>query len=278
MTTEAVRPGEVVFVGAGPGDPRLITVLGREAVETADVILYAGSLVNPAVLRWARPEAESHDTAPMDLEQTTRICLRAARAGRRVVRLHTGDPSLYGAIQEQIAPLEAAGIRCRVIPGVSSAFASAAALGTQLTLPGASQTVIFTRLGGRTPVPEGESLDRLAASGATLCVFLSVGRIDEVVAACRAAGRAGDTPAAVVHRASWPDQAWVAGTLSDIGPRVRAAGFRRQAMILVGEALRPRLVGWDGFQRSKLYDPSFHHGFRDPKTAGRQRKPDEDPA
>ncbi len=278
MTTEAVRPGEVVFVGAGPGDPRLITVLGREAVAAADVILYAGSLVNPAVLRWARPDAERHDTAALTLGQTTALCLAAARDGRRVVRLHTGDPSLYGAIQEQLAPLEAAGVPCRVVPGVSSAFASAAALGTQLTLPGASQTVIFTRLGGRTPVPESESLDRLAASGATLCVFLSVGRIDEVVAACRAAGRPGGTPAAVVHRASWPDQAWVTGTLADIAGRVRAAGFERQAMILVGEALRPRLEGWDGFQRSKLYDPSFEHGFRGRQAAGSGRKPDEDPA
>lgn len=258
----AVRPGEVVFVGAGPGDPGLITVAGREAVEAADVILYAGSLVNPQVLRWARPEAEVHDTAGMDLEQTTRVCLEAARAGRRVVRLHTGDPSLYGAIQEQIASLEAAGVPCRVIPGVSSAFASAAALGTQLTLPGVSQTVVFTRLAGRTPVPDAEALDRLASTGATLCVFLSVARIDEVVAACLRGGRPPETPVAVVHRASWPDEAWVAGTLSDIVDKVREAGFRRQAMILVGEALRPRLEGWDGFPRSKLYDPGFTHGFR----------------
>ena len=260
--SSAVRPGEVVFVGAGPGDPRLITVAGREAVEVADVILYAGSLVNPAILAWARPEAEIHDTAPLDLDQTTRICLEAARAGRRVVRLHTGDPSLYGAIQEQIAPLEAEGVPCRVIPGVSSAFASAAALGTQLTLPGVSQTVVFTRLAGRTPVPEAESLDRLAATGATLCVFLSVGRIAEVVEACLRGGRPPETPAAVVHRASWPDESWVTGTLSDIAEKVREAGFRRQAMILVGEALRPRLEGWDGFPRSKLYDPGFTHGFR----------------
>ncbi len=271
-SSSAVRPGEVVFVGAGPGDPKLITVAGREAVEAADVILYAGSLVNPAVLAWARPGTEIHDTAPLDLDQTTRICLEAARAGRRVVRLHTGDPSLYGAIQEQIAPLEAAGVRCRVIPGVSSAFASAAALGTQLTLPGVSQTVVFTRLAGRTPVPDEESLDRLAATGATLCVFLSVGRIDEVVEACLRGGRPPETPAAVVHRASWPDGSWVTGTLSDIAEKVREAGFRRQAMILVGEALRPRLQGWDGFPRSKLYDPGFRHGFRCQGSEGRGQK------
>jgi precorrin-4/cobalt-precorrin-4 C11-methyltransferase len=257
-----VRPGEVVFVGAGPGDPRLLTVLGRDAVAEADLILYAGSLVNPEVLRWARPDAEVHDTAGMDLAQTTALCLSATREGRRVVRLHTGDPALYGAIQEQMVPLEAAGVPCRVVPGVSSAFASAAALGTQLTLPGATQTVIFTRLAGRTPVPEGESLERLAATGATLCVFLSVDRIGDVVDACRRGGLPEDTPVAVVCRASWPDQRAVTGNLAEIAERVRAAKFHRQAMILVGEALRPRLTGWDQFQRSKLYDPAFSHGFR----------------
>ncbi|GAB4277536.1 MAG: precorrin-4 C(11)-methyltransferase [Deferrisomatales bacterium] len=260
--TDAVRPGEVVFVGAGPGDPRLITVLGRDAVAQADVILYAGSLVNPEVLRWARPDARVYDTASMDLEETTSLCREAAAQGRRVVRLHTGDPALYGAIQEQIAPLEAAGIPCRVVPGVSSAFASAAALGTQLTLPEVSQSVIFTRLAGRTPVPEGEALERLAATGATLCVFLSVDRIEEVVAACRAGGRPGDTPVAVVYRASWPDEQAVTGTLDDIAAKVRTAGLRRQTMILVGEALRPRLTGWTGFRRSKLYDAAFSHGYR----------------
>jgi len=262
LDTPGVRPGEVVFVGAGPGDPRLITVLGREAVAEADLILYAGSLVNPEVLRWARPDAEIHDTAGMDLARTTALCLDAAREGRRVVRLHTGDPSLYGAIQEQMVPLEGAGVPCRVIPGVSSAFASAATLCTQLTLPGATQTVIFTRLAGRTPVPAGENLERLAATGATLCVFLSVDRIGEVVAACRTGGLPGETPVAVVCRASWPDERAVTGTLADIAEQAQAAGFRRQAMILVGEALRPRLTGWDQFQRSKLYDPGFSHGFR----------------
>lgn len=258
----AVAPGEVVFVGAGPGDPRLITVLGREALAAADVVLYAGSLVNPEVLRWAREDAEVHDTAGMDLDETTAVCLAAARAGRRVVRLHTGDPALYGAIQEQLVPLERAGVACRVVPGVSSAFASAAALGTQLTLPGVSQSVIFTRLAGRTPVPEGEALDRLAATGATLCVFLSVDRIGEVVEACLAGGRPATTPVAVVCRASWPDERSVGGTLADIAGKVAEAGIRRQAMILVGEALRPRLEGWEGFDRSKLYDPGFSHGFR----------------
>lgn len=256
-----MKPGEVLFVGAGPGDPGLLTVAGREALEEADVVVYSGSLVNPELLRWARPEARVFDAASMNLAETTAVCLEAAGRGERVVRLHTGDPSLYGAIQEQLVPLEAAGVACRVLPGVSSAFASAACLATQLTLPGATQTVIFTRLAGRTPVPEEESLDRLAATSATLCVFLSVDRIDEVVAACLAGGRAPHTPAAVVYRASWPDESAVTGTLSDIAAKVRAAGIGRQAMILVGEALRPRLEGAD-FQRSKLYDPAFTHGYR----------------
>ena len=258
----AAAPGEVIFVGAGPGDPRLITVLGREVLSRADVVLYAGSLVNPEILRWAPPSADVYDTAGMDLARITEICLGEARKGRTVVRLQTGDPSLYGALQEQLAPLETAGVPCRVVPGVSSAFASAAALRTELTLPGVSQTVVFTRAPGRTPVPEKEALERFAATGATLCVFLSVDRIEEVVAACRAGGLAPDTPAAVVWRASWPDERVVAGTLGDIAPKAREAGIARQAMILVGEALRPRLEGWDGFERTKLYDPGFTHGFR----------------
>jgi len=259
---EPVRPGEVVFVGAGPGDPGLITVLGRKAVEAADVVLYAGSLVNPEILAWARPGVPTHDTSGLTLEETTRICLEAARQGRRVVRLHTGDPSLYGAVQEQIERLERHGVPCRIVPGVSSAFASAAALGTQLTLPGVTQTVVFTRLGGRTPVPESEALERLASTGATLCVFLSVDRIDEVVDACLRGGLPPDTPTAVVHRASWPDEVCLTGTLADIAPKVQRAGFRRQAMILVGRALGRRVGGSGEPPRSRLYDPSFSHGYR----------------
>ena len=257
--------GEVIFVGAGPGDPDLLTLAGRKALERADVVLYAGSLVNPELLSFAPNARLVRDTAGMDLAETTAVCLSAARAGKTVVRLHTGDPSLYGAVREQIEPLEAEGIPCRVIPGVSSAFASAAALAAPLTLPGLSQTVILTRLSGRTPVPEAESLDRLAATGATLCVFLSVDRIAEVAEACRKGGRAADTPAAVVSRASWPDQAWVAGTLANIAEKVREAGFTRQSMILVGEPLGPALLGRALAERSKLYDPGFTHGYREGK-------------
>lgn len=260
--TDRKTLGEVIFVGAGPGDPKLLTLAGREALEAADVVLYAGSLVNPALLAYAPKAGEIHDTAGMDLEETTAVCLRAALAGKTVVRLHTGDPSLYGAVPEQVEPLAAAGVPYRVIPGVSSAFASAAALGAALTLPGASQTVILTRLAGRTPVPEAESLDRLAATGGTLCVFLSVDRIEEVVAACLAGGRSSKTPAAVVSRASWPDQAFVAGTLADIAQKAREAGFVKQSMILVGDSLGPALLGLPVDEKSKLYDPGFTHGCR----------------
>lgn len=253
--------GEVIFVGAGPGDPRLITVAGRDALEAADVVLYAGSLVNPKLLEWAVKAQAVHDTAAMSLDQTTDVCLKWAAAGKLVVRLHTGDPSLYGAIREQLEPLVAAGVKTSIIPGVSSAFASAAALGVQLTEPGGSQTVIFTRLSGRTPVPEEQRLEKLAATNATVCVFLSIDRIEEVVKACATAGRAPETPAAAVCRASWPDERLVRGTLADLAERVREAGFERQTMIIIGEPVAPVKGIGDG-PKSLLYDATFTHGFR----------------
>ena len=253
--------GEVIFVGAGPGDPELITLAGHRALGSADVVLYAGSLVNPELIKYA-PNAELvRDTSDMNLDETTEVCMMAL-AGKKVVRLHTGDPALYGAIQEQLEPLLEAGVTCRVIPGVSSAFASAAALKTQLTLPGKTQTVIFTRIAGRTPVPESDSIEKLAATGATLCIFLSVSRIDEVVEACLKGGRKAATPAAVVCRASWPDQRHVGGTLADIAAKTVEAGFERQSMILVGEPLGPSLLGLKMTEYSKLYDPEFSHGYR----------------
>jgi len=263
LAKEIIPPSGVAFIGAGPGDPRLISVLGRDAVAEADVVLYAGSLVNPEILSWASDKAEIYDTAGMTLDETTSVCLRAAAENKKTARLHTGDPSLYGAIQEQIVRLEKAGIPWKIIPGISSAFAaSAAALGSQLTMPGISQTVIFTRLGGRTPVPEAESLERLAASSATLAVFLSIDRIEEVVAECIKGGRSAAEPCAVVYRASWPEELAVTGALGDIAQKVRQLGIDRQAIIFVGEALRPRLDGLEKIETSKLYDPDFSHGFR----------------
>ncbi len=251
----------VLFVGAGPGDPELITVRGLKALQQADLVVYAGSLVNPELLAACPAGCERHDSASLDLQQTHRLLADGARAGRRVVRLHTGDPALYGAIQEQMALLDAEGIDYEVIPGVTAAFAAAAALRCELTLPEVSQTLVLTRIAGRTPVPETERLARLAANGGTLCLYLSVGMMSRVVEELLAGGVfTGDTPVAVVHRASWPDETIVTGTLADIADRVAAAGITRQALILVGEALAVRERGLSA--RSKLYDAAFAHGFR----------------
>jgi precorrin-4/cobalt-precorrin-4 C11-methyltransferase len=253
--------GSVLFVGAGPGDPELITVKGLKALQQADVVVFAGSLVNPALLAECRKDCEIHDSASLTLEEVIDIVAGAAREGKRVVRLHTGDPSVYGAIQEQMAALDERRIPCKVVPGVTAAFAAAAALKQELTLPGLSQTVVLTRVEGRTPVPEREKLRRIAALGATCCIYLSVGMIEKVVAELLAGGTYGpDTPAAVVCKAGWEDETVVEGTLADIAVKVAAAGISRQAVILVGEILAARKRGVT--EKSKLYDPGFSHGFR----------------
>jgi precorrin-4/cobalt-precorrin-4 C11-methyltransferase len=245
----------VYFIGAGPGDPELITVKGLKILRQADVILYAGSLVNDAVLDERLPDAEVHDSAGMTLEEVLETILRGVAAGKRVARVHTGDPSLFGAIREQIDALTEKGIACEVIPGVSSFTAAAAALGREFTLPGVSQTVILTRLEGRTPVPERERLESLAAHQASMCVFLSVQSIDEVA---RRLGRHYplDTPVAVVQRASWPDEIGVRGTLADIAGKVKAAKIGKTAQILVGRFLE------GDYEKSRLYDKTFSHAYR----------------
>lgn len=246
---------EVLFVGAGPGDPELITLKGQRAIEEADVIIYAGSLVNPEVLSRRKPGTAVHNSAEMTLDQVIAVMEAAVAQGLRVARVHTGDPSIYGAIREQIDRLDALGIPCRVIPGVSSFVASAAALRREFTLPEVSQTVICTRLEGRTPVPEAEQLEKLASHQASMAIFLSVQMIDEVVARLRTHYEA-DTPVAIVEKATWPDQRIITGTLADIADKVRAAGIRKTAQILVG-----RFLG-DQYALSKLYDPGFSHEYR----------------
>ncbi len=254
----------ILFVGAGPGDPELITVKGLRALQQADLVIHAGSLVNPALLAELKPGAVARDSSPLTLEQVTELLIHGARAGQKVVRLHTGDPSLYGAIQEQMERLAAAGIGYRVIPGVTAAFAAAATLGQELTLPEVSQTLILTRVEGRTPVPETEQLTRIATIGGTVALYLSVALIDRVVDELLAGGVfTPATPAAVVYRASWPDERIVEGTLADIVGKVAAAGIGRQALILVGEVLKARQQGVP--ERSRLYDPAFGHGFRPAK-------------
>jgi precorrin-4/cobalt-precorrin-4 C11-methyltransferase len=250
----------VHIIGAGPGAADLITVRGARLLEVADVVVYAGSLVDYTLVRTYAPNAAVHDSAGLTLAETTALLAEAAAADKRAVRLHTGDPSLYGAIQEQMQELDRLGIGYEVVPGVTSAFAAAATLQQELTLPEVSQTVIVTRLAGRTPVPEREQLHRIAHIGATLVIYLSVGMIEDVIAQLLRGAYPPATPAAVVARASWPDQQVVEGTLADIAAKVRAAGIDRQAVILVGEVLRARREGLDAV--SRLYAAGFAHGFR----------------
>jgi precorrin-4/cobalt-precorrin-4 C11-methyltransferase len=262
-STEIMPP--VTFVGAGPGDPELITVKGKKALQVADLVVYAGSLVNPALLADLKPGAEAIDSAPLNLDQVMACMLAAVSKGERVVRLHTGDPALYGAIQEQMEQLDEAGVEYHVIPGVTAVFAAAAALKQQLTLPEVAQTLILSRIEGRTPVPENEQLRNLAAVGGTLCLYLSINKIEQVVSELLTGVFTEQTPVAVVYRASWPDEKIVEGTLADIAGKVKSAGISRQALILVGEVLAARTEGVP--KQSKLYDPEFSHGFREGQSS-----------
>jgi len=251
---------KVHFIGAGPGDPELITVKGARLLREAKVVIYAGSLVDRELVRSYAPHAEVYDSSAMTLEETTSAIAEALLADKSVVRLHTGDPSIYGAIQEQMAELDRLGIEYDVVPGVTSAFAAAAALKQELTQPEVSQTVIFTRIEGKTPVPERESLSEIAKIGATLVIYLSVSMIDQVVAALLEGVYTSETPVAVVYRASWPDERILEGTLEDIAQKVQDAGIGKQALILVGDVLRARKEGMKA--KSLLYDKEFSHGCR----------------
>ena len=251
---------KVHFIGAGPGDPELITIRGARLMREADVVVYAGSLVDRELVKTYAPDAEVWDSSGMALDEAILVMAEAVAADKRVVRLHTGDPSIYGAIQEQMAALDDIGIDYEVVPGVTSAFAAAALLKQELTLPEVSQTVIFTRVEGKTPVPERESLSDLARTGATLVIYLSVAMIDRVVAELLAGAYTPATPAAVVCRASWPDEQVVEGTLADIAAKSLDAGIDRQALIIVGDVLKARKEGLKA--KSLLYDKGFSHEFR----------------
>ena len=250
---------QVYFVGAGPGDPDLITVKGRKLLEEADVVVYAGSLVNPAVLAVTPAGCEIHNSASMTLDEVIAVMKAGVEQGKKVVRLHTGDPSIYGAIQEQIDLLNKLKIRWQVVPGVSSFLAAAAALGQEYTLPGVSQTVIITRMEGRTPVPEKEQIRSLAAHQTTMCIFLSVHMFGELVQELLDGGYAADTPVAVVEKASWPEQRIFRGTLTTIADQLVAAGVSRTAMVIVGDVLARE------YEQSRLYAPEFGHMFREAK-------------
>ncbi|MBL7209103.1 MAG: precorrin-4 C(11)-methyltransferase [Dehalococcoidia bacterium] len=249
---------QVYFIGAGPGDPDLLTIKGKRIIERADVIIYADSLVNPAVCSCAKEGVDIYQSASLSLDQITEIITNAVRQGKLVARLQSGDPSIYGAIQEQMVVLDEKGIKYEIIPGVSSLFAAAATLKTELTIPELSQTVIITRMEGRTPVPGSESLKGLAAHRATMAIFLSASLVESVVAELLEGGYPAETPAAVVYRASWEDEIVVRTTLKSLAEQVKALGIKKQALILVGDFLNSKGKG----MRSQLYNEGFRHEFR----------------
>ncbi len=245
------------FVGAGSGAVDLITVRGERLLREADRVIYAGSLINPDLLSLARPGATLLDSARMTLEEVVAAMLDAEAAGETTVRLHSGDPALYGAIREQTDRLAAAGVPFGVVPGVSSFSAAAAALAAEYTLPGVSQSLVITRMAGRTPVPERERIPLLAAHGASMAVFLSAGMLDELQAQLLAGGAYTEaTPAALVYRASWPDEKALRCTVGTLAETGAANAVSKTALVLVGDFL-----GSD-YERSKLYDPDFTTGFR----------------
>ncbi len=248
---------KVYFIGAGPGDPELITVKGRRLLDVADVVIYAGSLVNPALLEGIKGEV--YDSASMDLDGIVAKTEEAVKRGAVVVRLHTGDTSFYSAISEQIERLRKLGIDYEVVPGVSSAMAGAATLRQELTIPEISQTVIFTRMEGRTRVPESEGLRMLAKHRATMVIFLSVGMIEKVQAELLE-GYGPETPFAVIEKASWPEERLVRGRLKDMTEIVKASGIRKTALIYIGEALLASETSLG--KESKLYNKDFTHEFR----------------
>jgi len=265
---EPAASHKILFVGAGPGDPELLTLRGVHALATADVVVYAGSLIPRGVLSHARPGARLHNSAALTLEDTHRLLTEAYRAGHRVVRLHSGDPSLYGAITEQMALLEAEHIPYEIVPGVSAFQAVAARLGIEYTQPGVVQTLILTRAGGRTGLPPNESLAELARHGVTLCIFLSARHIAEVQEAL-STGYPATTPVAVAHRATWPDEEIVTGTLGELTEIVQRQGYERTTLIVVGPSLQRHN------RRSRLYDPTHWHLFRPETARGARAKPGE---
>ena len=250
----------VHFVGAGPGAPDLITLRGKSLLEQADVIIYAGSLVNPALLEYAKEGCVVKNSASMTLEEVISVMEQAEAEGKVTVRLHTGDPSVYGAIREQMDILAEKGIAFDVVPGVSSFCAAAAALQAEYTLPGVSQSVVITRMEGRTPVPDRQKIADYAAHQATMVIFLSAGLLEGLQEELQKGGYDGQTPAAIVYKASWPEERVCRCTVSTLAETAKTQGIDKTALILVGEFLG------SAYDRSLLYDPAFTHGYRQGKT------------
>ncbi len=247
----------IYFVGAGAGAPDLITVRGARLISQADVIVYAGSLVNPALLADRKEGCIVHDSAKMTLEEVLAVMVRAARNGKMVVRLHTGDPCIYGAHREQMDALDAEGIPYKICPGVSSFCGAAASLKAEYTLPSVSQTVILTRMEGRTPVPEREKIEALAAHQASMVIFLSAGQLSELSKRLIEGGYTPETPAAIVYKATWPDEKVIRTTVLGLAEAAERNHITKTALITVGGFLG------DSYERSKLYDPAFTTGFRE---------------
>ncbi len=250
----------IYFVGAGSGAPDLITVRGQRLLQEADVIIYAGSLVNPALLEEKKQGCQVHNSAKMTLEEVFQVMEEAEQAGKMTVRLHTGDPSIFGAVREQMDLLEQAGIAYESCPGVSSMCGAAAALNLEYTLPDVSQSVIITRMAGRTPVPEREEIASFAAQQATMVIFLSAGMLEELAARLLAGGYQESTPAALVYKATWPDEESYACTVGSLAETGRLHGISKTALVIVGDA-----VAHSHYRRSDLYHPEFETEFRSKK-------------
>ena len=251
---------KVFFVGCGPGDPELITVKAKKLLQKADVIIYSGSLIPPEILKFNK-KGKKVDAAKLVREEIFELLLKNSKKGKTVVRLHDGDPAIYGAIREQIDNLQNEGIEAVVVPGVTSFLASAAALGTQLTLPGVTQTMIITRAESRTKVPKREKISELAKHRSTLIFYLSVHLLSQITKEAIAGGYPKSTPVAVVYRASWKDQKIITGTLSDIRKKVVSEKITRTAIVIIGDVIKPK-----SYEYSRLYDKTFTHGYRKAKS------------
>lgn len=247
----------VHFVGAGPGAPDLITVRGKNLLEKADVVIYAGSLVNPELLTGTRKNCEIYNSAKMTLEEVLAVMRQASAEGKEVVRLHTGEPSIYGAIREQMDALDALGISYDSCPGVSACFGAASSLNLEYTLPGVSQSLIITRMAGRTGVPERESIESFAAHQASMAIYLSTGMLRELSKRLIAGGYSGDTPAALVYKATWKEEQDFICTVETLAETAEKHGIKKTALVIVGDVVRH-----GSYARSKLYDPEFTTEFR----------------